>query len=74
MFEHVQAIGHHKCQGLLGFNHFSGADWGGKFVGITKKWANVYLRLEDNNDPANQCFKELVKAPFNLNLLMMSSQ
>ena len=26
MFEHVQAIGHHKCQGLLGFNHFSGAD------------------------------------------------
>ena len=37
VFEHVQAIGYRKCQGLLGFHHFSGADWGGKFVGITKK-------------------------------------
>ena len=36
VFEHVQAIAYGKCQGLLGFHNFSGADWGGKFVGITK--------------------------------------
>ena len=59
MFECVQAIGYRKCQGLLGFHTFSGADWGGKFVGITKKtWANAYLKLDDN-DLAIQCFKEL---------------
>ena len=59
VFERVQAIGYRKCQGLLGFHNFSGADWGGKFVGITKKtWANAYLKLDDN-DPAIQCFKEL---------------
>ena len=37
VFELVQAIGYRKCQGLLGFHNFSGADWGGKFLGITKK-------------------------------------
>ena len=40
-------------------HNFSGADWGGKFVGITKKtWANAYLKLDDNNS-AIQCLKEL---------------
>ena len=29
-------IGHCKCQGF-GLHNFSGADWGGKFVGISKK-------------------------------------
>ena len=53
VFECVQAHGYRKCQGLLGFHHFSGADWGGNFVGITKQtWANAYLTLDDN-DPAN---------------------
>ena len=38
---------------------FSGVDWGGKFVGITKKtWANAYLKFDDN-DTTIQCFKEL---------------
>ena len=61
MFERVQAIGYQKCQDLLGFHNFSGADWGGKFVGITKKpWANAYLKLDDN-DSAIQCFKELAE-------------
>ena len=52
-------IGYQKCQGLLGFHHFSGADWGRKFIGITKKtWANAYLKLDDSG-PVIQCFKEL---------------
>ena len=59
IFERVLVIGHHKCQGLLGLHNFSGADWGGKFVGISKKtWANAYLKLDDD-DPAIDCFKEL---------------
>ena len=38
----VQGIGQHKAQGLIGLHNFSGADWGGKFVGISKKtWADV---------------------------------
>ena len=37
VLERMQAIGYQKCQGLLGFPNFSGADCGGKFVGITKK-------------------------------------
>ena len=37
VLERVQVTGHQKCQGLLGFHNFSGADWGGKLVGISKK-------------------------------------
>ena len=59
MLGRVQAVGLHKCQGLIGFHNFSGADWGGKFVGISKKtWADAYLRLPED-DPAVSCFKEL---------------
>ena len=35
--ERVSVIGREKCQGLIGFHNFTGADWGGKFVGISKK-------------------------------------
>ena len=39
----VQIIGSHKCLGLIGLHNFSGADWGGKFVCITKKrWIETY--------------------------------
>ena len=59
IFERVKVIGHHKCQGLLGLHNFSGADWGGKFVGISKKtWINAYLKL-DADDQVISCFKEL---------------
>lgn len=59
IFERVQVIGCHKCQGLLGLHNFSGADWGGKFVGKSKKtWVNAYLKLDDD-DPAIDCFREL---------------
>ena len=34
--QRVQAIGMNKCQGLIGLYHFTEADWGEKFVGITK--------------------------------------
>ena len=30
-------IGTRKCEGLIGLRNFSGADFGLKFVGITKK-------------------------------------
>ena len=59
IFERVQILGCHKCQGLLGLHNFSGADWGEKIVGISKKtWVNAYLRLDDD-DPAINCFKDL---------------
>lgn len=55
----VKAIGRRKCQGLIGLHNFSGADWGGKFIGISKKtWVNLYLML-DEGDPIIECFREL---------------
>jgi len=57
--ERVRAIGQRKCQGLIRLHNFSGADWGGKFVGITKKtWIGAYLKLSED-DPAIKCFREL---------------
>ena len=59
MVEREQVIGRHKCQGLIGFHNFSGADWGGKFVGLTKKsWVSAYMKL-DENDPVIGYFKML---------------
>lgn len=59
IFERVQVIGRRKYQGLLGLHNFSGADWGGRFIGISKKsWVNAYLKLDDD-DPAIDCFKAL---------------
>ena len=34
VIQQVQAIGMHKCQGIIGLHHFTGADWGETFVGI----------------------------------------
>ena len=55
----VQAIGMHKCQGLIELHHFTGADWGEKFVGIRKtSCVKVYMALEDDH-LAIDCFREL---------------
>ena len=37
VIERVKVIGTLKPKGLIGFHNFSGADWGGKFVGISKE-------------------------------------
>ena len=59
VIQRVLAIGIHKCQGLIGLHHFTGADWGGKFVGITKKtWVKAYMALDDDH-PAINCFRKL---------------
>ena len=35
---------------MLSFRHFTGADCGGKFVGLSKKtWMTAFLSLDDNN-------------------------
>ena len=48
-----------KCQGFVGLHNFSGADWGGKFVGISKKtWVDAYMTL-DEDDQAIECFQNL---------------
>jgi len=46
----------HKCQGL---HHVTGADWGEKFVGITKtSCVKAYIALQDDH-LAIDCFREL---------------
>lgn len=43
--------------------HFSRADWGGKFMVITKKsWLDVHRKL-DRDDHAIICFRELGVGP-----------
>ena len=57
--ERAACIGKAKCRGLVGMHNFTGADWGGKFVGITKKtWAKAYFSLRDD-DPVIRAFQLL---------------
>ena len=35
---------------LIGFHNFTGADWGGKFVGISKqRWCDEFMKLVDDS-------------------------
>ena len=61
--ERMECIGISKCQGLLGFHQFCGADWGGKYVGITKeRWKKIYLDLPPN-DPVLESFAKIGSFP-----------
>ncbi len=49
--ERVSAIGLEKSKGLIGLHHFTGADWGRKYVGVSKKsWISAYLQLAQDNE------------------------
>ena len=57
--ERVSVIGREKCQSLIGFHNFTGVDWGGKCVGISKKsWITSHLSLP-NDDPVVSAFQLL---------------
>jgi hypothetical protein len=61
--ERVRVIGPHRCQGLIGLHYFSGADWGRKFVGISKKtWVGAYMKLDEDNLVIT-CFRGLGEGP-----------
>ena len=63
ILERMCLLGIRKSQGLLGLHNFSGADWGGKFVGISKRtWVKAYLALDDD-DPIIYSFIRLGKGP-----------
>ena len=56
--ESSSVIGREKCQGLIGFHNFTGADWGGK-CGISKKsWIISYISLP-NDGPIVSAFQLL---------------
>ena len=47
----VECIGKKKSQGLVGLHNFTGNDYGGKFVGISKdRWSKLYLGLPENDE------------------------
>ena len=55
----MSTIGQKKFQGLIGLHNFTGADWGGTFVGLSKKsWIIAYLSLS-NDDPIVSAFQLL---------------
>lgn len=67
--ERMETIGARKSKGLIGLHNFSGADWGGKFVGITKKtWVKEYMKL-DEGDSAVDCFIKLGELNLSLELI-----
>jgi hypothetical protein len=69
LIECVKSLGSKKSKGLVGFHNFTGADWGGKFVGISKKtWINAYKNLGEE-DPALQCFINLGNGPIHASLI-----
>ena len=44
--DRVVALGPDKSRSLIGLHHFTGADWDGKFGGVSKKtWISAYLSL-----------------------------
>ena len=48
--ERVKALGSTKAKALIGLHNFTGADWGGKFVGISKqKWCDAFMKLPDES-------------------------
>ena len=66
IIERVAAIGKEKAKGLVGFHNFTGADWGGKFVGITKeRWMKAYLQLPEDDDVIS-CFQLLGSLPLSV--------
>ena len=45
--ERIQIVGKERSKGFIGLHNFSGADWGGKFAGISKNtWIKSYLALD----------------------------
>ena len=59
----MKAVGRHTSRAVLGFCHFTGTDWGGKFVGLSKKtWMTVFLSLDDN-DPIVEKISLLGEGP-----------
>jgi len=49
--DRVSVIGADKTKGLIGLHDFTGADWGGKFVGVSKKTLiSNYLSLRSNDE------------------------
>ena len=59
----VKAVGMHTYRALLGFHYFTGADWGGKFVVLSKKtWMNAFLSLDDK-DPIAETISRLGEGP-----------
>lgn len=64
--ERCSAITNFKARGLVGLPAFFGADWGGKFAGVSRKrWLECHLSLEADNEIV-AVFHRLGKAEFNL--------
>ena len=61
----MKDVGMHTSRTLLGFHYFTGAaaDWGGKFVVLSKNtWMTDFLSLDDN-DPIVETISRLRERP-----------
>ena len=66
MCERMKDVGRHTSRSLLGFHHFTGAYWGGKFVGLSNRtWMTAFLSL-DYNDPIVETISRLGERPISM--------
>ena len=62
----MKDVGMHKYRALIGIHHFTCADWGGKFVVLSKKtWMTAFLAL-DENDPVVETINRLGEGPISM--------
>ena len=48
--DNVERLGTRKSQALIGLHNYTGADWGGKMVGLSKAtWIKRFLSLDDSD-------------------------
>ena len=61
----MKYVGRHKSRALLG-HHFTGADWGGKFVGLSKKTGMTAFLALDDNDHIVETISRLGEEPMSM--------
>ena len=62
----MKGVERHKSGALVGFHHFTGADCGGKYVGLSKKnWMTAFLSLDDD-DPIVETVSRLGEGPISM--------
>ena len=62
----VKAVGWHKSGAVLGFHHFTGADWGRKFVGLSNKTRMTAFLFLGDNYPIVETISHLGEGPMTL--------
>ena len=66
--ERVQVLEEEKTRRLLWFHNFTRADWGGKFMGMSRKsWMNEWVYLSPDGHPVLHSFQHFGETDMHIN-------